>query len=213
MIRVKVCGMTDPLNVRQISEVKPDFLGFIFYPGSKRYVGENPDPGLFRNIPSGIGKTGVFADESNRRIREMASMAGLAVVQLHGKESVESCSELKASGLIVIKVFKISQDFSFSILMQYTTGCDYFLFDTKSDIAGGSGKKFDWQRLEDYKINKPFFLSGGIDPSDSMIIRSLRNKGLYAVDINSRFEISPGVKDVEKVKAFIKEIKGESYEI
>jgi phosphoribosylanthranilate isomerase len=209
MIRVKVCGMSDPLNVRQISEVKPDFMGFIFYHRSKRFVGEEPDRGLFQNIPSGIVKTGVFVDENNQRILEISSRVGLMAVQLHGNESAEACSELKASGLMVIKVFNIGLDFNFRSVSPYLNSCDYFLFDSKSETGGGSGTRFDWQKLEDYTIDKPFFLSGGIGESDGNIIRSLNNKGLFGVDINSRFEISPGIKDVAKVKAFIKEIKEE----
>lgn len=213
MIRVKVCGMRDPLNIRDISETMPDYLGFIFYQSSKRYVGDNPDPQLFRDIASNIKKVGVFVDESRHRILELASMAGLTAVQLHGNESAELCGELKASGLTVIKTFNIGLNFRFSSAESYTKCCDFFLFDTKSNTAGGSGKKFSWEQLEDYTFDKPFFLSGGIGPEDSRLIRSLRNKGLYAADINSRFEISPGVKDAVQVKAFITEIKEGSYEV
>lgn len=201
------------MNISEISEAKPDYLGFIFYRYSKRYVGDNPDPGLFQNIPPDIKKVGVFVDEDKRRIIEIASLAGLTAVQLHGNESAELCSELKASGITVIKTFNIGPDFSFSSAEPYKAGCDFFLFDTKSDTAGGSGKKFSWQQLEEYRFDTPFFLSGGISPEDSSRIRSLRNKGLYAADINSLFEISPGVKDAVKVKAFIREIKEGSYEV
>jgi phosphoribosylanthranilate isomerase len=213
MIRVKVCGMRDAFNIREISDALPDFMGFIFFRGSKRYIGDNPDPGLFSGIPSGIKKVGVFVDENNRRIIEIASMAGLTAVQLHGNESTESCNELKASGLTVIKTFNIGPDFRFNSLEPYSECCDFFLFDTKSETAGGSGKKFGWQRLEEYSLDKPFFLSGGIGPEDSITIRSLHNKGLFAADINSRFEISPGLKDVALVKAFINKIKEDSYDL
>jgi phosphoribosylanthranilate isomerase len=208
MIRVKVCGMRDPVNINEIAEAKPDFMGFIFYPGSKRYVGDHPDPALFRNIPDGIKKTGVFVDAGKQKILEIADLAGLHAVQLHGNESVELCSEIKASGLVVIKAFNISNDFLFNSVLPYNDVCDFFLFDSKSETAGGSGKKFNWQLLEEYTSDKLFFLSGGIDPDDSRFIRALTDKGLYAADINSRFEISPGVKDVVKVKTFIKEIRG-----
>lgn len=213
MIRVKVCGMHEPLNVKEIAEAKPHFIGFIFYSGSKRYVGDYPDPELFRNVPAGIKKTGVFYNENIESILDKSASTGLDAIQLHGTESPESCYKLKSSGLIVIKTFHIGPDFSFGSLKPYIGGCDFFLFDTKSEIPGGSGKKFDWERLAGYSEDKPFFLSGGIEPGDSSVIKLLRNKGLYAVDINSRFEISTGVKDVLKVKEFIKEIKEDSYEL
>ncbi len=205
--------MHEPLNVKEIAEAKPHYMGFIFYAGSKRYVGDYPDPELFLNVASGIKKTGVFFNENIENILDKSAITGLEVIQLHGSESPGSCSKLKASGLIVIKTFHISPDFNFGSLEPYNRGCDFFLFDTRSELAGGSGKKFNWDILAAYQADKPFFLSGGIDPGDSSAIKSLTNKGLYGVDINSRFEVSPGVKDAVKVKAFIKEIKEDSYEL
>ncbi|HEX7492575.1 MAG TPA: phosphoribosylanthranilate isomerase [Bacteroidales bacterium] len=209
MIRVKVCGMTSPDNVTDIAEAKPDYMGFIFYPGSKRYVGGNPENSLFNNVSAGIKRVGVFINEDNHKILNSSINKGLDMIQLHGEESPFSCLQLKSSGMIVVKTFSIGEEFNFEILSKYMPGCDYFLFDTKSETPGGSGKKFNWDRLEGYSLDKPFFLSGGIGPEDSDLIRTLSNKGLFAVDINSRFETAPGIKDPVVVKTFIEEIKND----
>jgi phosphoribosylanthranilate isomerase len=213
MIRVKVCGMTDPLNVREIVQVKPDFLGFIFFPGSPRYVGEEPEKKLFSNLPSGIMSAGVFLNDDSKKILDISSRYGLDVVQLHGNESPETCLQLKSEGLVVIKAFNIDTAFSFDTIAKYNKASDFFLFDTKSREGGGSGRKFDWGKLEEYVADKPFFLSGGIGPEDAGLINSVINRGLFAVDINSRFEISPGIKDSVLVKEFIEEVKYDRYEL
>lgn len=201
--------MIDPRNVRRIAKVNPDYLGFIFYKGSPRYVGAEPDLELFRNVPAGIKKAGVFFNENDQTILEFSARAGLEIVQLHGNETPEYCRLLKNYGLTIIKVFNINDEFSFESLNPYQDNCDYFLFDTKSEKPGGSGKKFDWGKLEEYAMDKPFFLSGGIGPEDAGRIKSIQNKRLFAVDLNSRFEITKGVKDTRMVKAFINSIKGE----
>jgi phosphoribosylanthranilate isomerase len=213
MIKVKVCGMLEPLNIKDIAGAGPDYMGFIFYSGSKRYTGDIPDPGIFRSVPSHIIKTGVFVDEDKEKILKIASMASLGAVQLHGSESVGFCEYIKASGLVVIKAFRVGPEFEFDYVNLFEDVCDYFLFDTKSEVQGGSGKKFNWELLERYNSHKPFFLSGGIGPEDISTILSMKKKGLYAVDINSLFETAPGIKDVVKVKAFIKEIKEYTYEV
>lgn len=209
MIRIKVCGLVNLLNVKAIAEVKPDFMGFIFYQGSPRYVGERPEKGLFRNVPSGIKKVGVFLNENNHKIIKISGNAGLDMIQLHGDESAVSCLQLKSSGLTIIKAFKINRDFSFESLYQFMPVCDYFLFDTKSEKPGGSGRKFDWEKLKEYSLGRPFFLSGGIGPEDADIIKSMQNSGLFAIDINSRFETAPGIKDAGRVKTFIEKIKND----
>lgn len=209
MIQVKVCGMNDPLNVKAIAEAKPDFMGFIFFSGSPRYVGAAPDMALFHNVPSGIKRIGVFLNEVNYKILEISLNTGLDMIQLHGEESPESCSQLQSSGLSIIKSFNIDNNFCFEIMKRYLPCCDYFLFDTKSEKQGGSGIKFNWEKLEEYSMDKPFFLSGGIGPEDAGLIKSIENRGLFAVDINSCFETSPGIKDIALVKTFIEEIKNE----
>ena len=206
MIRVKVCGMTNSVNIKLVTEAKPDFIGFIFYPGSPRYVGEDPENGLFQNIPDGIKKTGVFFNEDNHMILDLSGCKGLDMIQLHGAESPESCLQLRSSGLIISKAFHIGENFNFEALIKYLPVCDYFLFDTKTITPGGSGQKFNWGKLGSYTLDKPFFLSGGIGPDDVELIKALENRGLYAVDINSRFETSPGVKDPFLIKKFIDKI-------
>jgi phosphoribosylanthranilate isomerase len=207
MIRVKVCGMVDPLNLKEVAAGEPDFIGFIFYPGSPRYVGEGTDPGLLKNFPQGIKRVGVFFNENISEIIKISQRAGLDLIQLHGNESPAYCSRLRSSGLSVIKVFNIENDFNFESMIGYMPVCDFFLFDTKSNKPGGSGGKFNWEKLDEYSLDKPFFLSGGIGPEDAGLIKSICNKDLYAVDINSRFETVTGIKDAELVRKFIKEIK------
>ena len=207
MIRVKVCGMVNPLNLKEVAAVEPAFIGFIFYHGSSRYVGEEADPGLVKNFPQGIKMVGIFLNENISEIVKISQRAGLHLIQLHGNESPPYCSRLKSSGLSVIKVFNIGNEFNFESLIRYLPVCDYFLFDTKSEKPGGSGRKFNWEKLNEYSLDKPFFLSGGIGPEDTGLIKSIRNHSLYAVDINSRFETVPGIKDAELVRKFIEEIK------
>jgi len=208
MIRIKVCGMTDPVNTGEIVRANPDFIGFIFTPQSPRYVGKEVDPELFGVIPAVIKRVGVFINEDNQTIINQAIRFDLNLIQLHGNESVKTCSELQSSGLGIIKVFNVGERFDFGSLLKYEPVCDYFLFDTRGDKHGGSGKKFNWKILDEYRSDKLFFLSGGIGTEDAGDIRSLENKGLFAVDINSRFESSPGMKDFVKIKTFINEIKG-----
>jgi len=207
MIRVKVCGLNDPSNVKAISECGADYIGFIFYPGSLRYVGRYPDKNLFRNVPAGIKKTGVFVNEESSKVHEMAVYAALDVIQLHGIESVNYCKSMKATGLTVIKSFAVGIDFDPRITDRYSKGCDYFLFDTKSKYHGGSGEKFNWSILRNYDFKNPFFLSGGIGPDDTHIEAFAENPQFHAVDVNSRFEIKPGIKDFVSVQKFINEIK------
>ena len=207
MIKIKICGLNDPVNVIGISGLYPDYMGFIFYKDSPRFVGKEPDINLFLNVPSGIKKVGVFVNESHHKILEISVGTGSDVIQLHGNESPDYCDRLKSSGQTVIKVFNINNEFSFESMIPYLAKCDYFMFDTKSENHGGSGKKFDWKKLEGYHFDKPFFLSGGIGPEDSELVKSTSNKGLFAIDINSRFEISSGVKDIRLIKTFINSIK------
>jgi phosphoribosylanthranilate isomerase len=198
--------LVDPVNSREIAKTAPDFIGFIFYPGSKRYVGNTPDGSLFMNIPSVILKTGVFVNEDPAIIIENTRHYGLDLVQLHGNESAEYCNTLHKAGLTIIKAFEISDSFDFVTLNKYSEACEYFLFDTKTGNGGGSGSKFDWTKINEYQLGKPFFLSGGIGPEDASLVKQINHKSFFAVDINSRFEIRPGIKDRDKIGAFINEI-------
>lgn len=207
MISIKICGLTDPSNVKEIGDLHPDFAGFIFIRQSLRYVGNEPDPALFRNLPPDTKKTGVFLNESHKEILDIAKINGLEAIQLHGDESHEDCLILKSSGLRVIKAFNIDNDFDFKSIEEYTSCCDFFLFDARTELRGGSGKKFDWAKLTGYTGEKPFFLSGGICADDADTIKSMSVRGLYGVDVNSRFEVSPGIKDAALVSKFMNKIK------
>jgi len=207
MLKIKVCGLTDPGNVKEIAKTNPDFMGFIFYPGSLRYIGDKPDDSLFRSVPSPILKIGVFVNEDITVIIDTVKLFGLELVQLHGNEPAEYCEFLKNKGLTIIKAFGINKESDFKMPESYMDVCEYFLFDTLTAGYGGSGNKFDWTRINKYLLDKPFFLGGGIGTEDVPFIKQLYHPQLFAVDINSRFETMPGIKEPKKVKDFINEIK------
>ncbi len=198
--------MREAGNIRQIAALNPDYMGFIFYPLSVRYFGSDYD--LIANIPGNIEKVGVFVNEQPKRIVEIAQKCGLNAIQLHGSEPPEDCRHLKDNGLKVIKAFGVHGLFNFTVPEDYSSVCDFFLFDTKTEKYGGSGEKFDKDLIDLYNMKNPFFLSGGIDPGDIEYIRQIDHPGFYAVDLNSRFETQPGIKDFQSVRNFINEIRG-----
>jgi phosphoribosylanthranilate isomerase len=202
-LKIKVCGMKFTHNREKVEELPVDFLGFIFYPKSKRFVGENTDPGLFTSAKT---KVTVFVDENAFEILGLAKNLGFEYVQLHGKENPKTCQLLKSQGLKVLKAFNLNDSFKFDKLQEYETTVDYFLFDTKSDLPGGSGKKFNWEILEKYHGKVPFFLSGGIGPEDVEDIKKLQHPQLFGIDLNNGFEDEPGVKNVKKLEEFIAKI-------
>ena len=189
-------------NILEVIEYRPDYLGFIFYPGSPRYAGENMEDLSTINIPATIKKTGVFVNEKQETIKQIASSVSLDMVQLHGSETVEDCIELKKSGLKVIKVFSVGEDFDFNQMEQYIDHVDYFLFDTKGKYHGGNSFPFDWEIIERYPFRIPFFLGGGIGLENIDLVKQISNPYLYALDANSRLEVSPGLKDSDKIKLF-----------
>ncbi|MDZ7613223.1 MAG: phosphoribosylanthranilate isomerase [Flavobacteriaceae bacterium] len=210
MVKLKICGMKYHDNILEAASLQPEYMGFIFYPGSKRFLsGKIPD------ISEKIKKTGVFVnqpiDEVIQRIKEFK----LDAVQLHGDETVLYCTELLIEleplkkgdkKLEVIKAFAIEENFDFDTLEPYKEACDFFLFDSKGKARGGNGMVFNWEILRNYTQKKPYFLSGGIglEASESLqfFLASESGKKCYALDINSRFEIEPGRKDLEKLKVF-----------
>lgn len=203
-LRIKVCGMKFTENRKQVEALGVDFLGYIFYAPSKRYIGETPDIGLFAaNKP----KVGVFVNENAFEILGLAKNMGFEYVQLHGKENPKTCRLLKTQGLKVIKAFSVDEKFNFSETKPFEKVADFFLFDTKTSQYGGSGEKFDWQIIEKYQGHTPFFLSGGIGPDDAKQIKELEHPKLTGVDLNSGFEDEPGLKNIEKLKDFIDRIK------
>jgi len=208
-LKIKVCGITDPVNAAEIASLKIDYAGYIFYQGSKRFVGSDPDEELFNCMPANINKTGVFSDEDHIIIIRSVEKYDLALVQLHGNESVNYCLLLKRAGIKIIKAFKVGSVSDFLPMNDYMNVCDYFLFDTGTGAAGGSGEKFNWSLIDGYHLPKPFFLAGGIGPDDASGIKELKSSGLYAIDLNSRFEISTGIKNTEVMGNFINELKSD----
>lgn len=207
-LQLKVCGMRMAANIAAVAALRPNYLGFIFYDQSPRFISD-VSAELIRYIPAEIKTVGVFVNEDLETVKKKVNQYQLKAVQLHGAEAPEYCRELKAdfNNLEVIKAFGVDEDFDFASLNAYMDSVDYFLFDTKTKAHGGSGKTFDWKILADYTLNKPYFLSGGIDLEHATRIAEIEDKRLYALDINSRFETEPGVKDAEKIKNFISEIK------
>jgi phosphoribosylanthranilate isomerase len=204
-LKVKVCGLRYPDNIQQLIRLKPDFMGFILFPGSKRYVGDNYI--LENGIPKTIKKVGVFVNAVIKDVIHWINRLNLDMVQLHGSEPPEYCNEIHDLGIKVIKSFGIDQNFEFSVLEEFEPFCHYFLFDTISPHHGGSGQKFDWALLQKYDGDIPVFLSGGIEPDDAETIKNFNLKKISGIDINSRFEISPGLKDINLISEFLEKIR------
>ncbi len=197
-IKLKICGMRDSENVMQLAALQPDYMGFIFYDKSARYVGE--DFKLPKDFPKSIKKVGVFVNASSATIIRTAAHLDLQAVQLHGDETVTQCKELRNLGFAVIKVFSIDDDFDFKVTEEFEEVVDYFLFDTKGKLYGGNAKTFDWSMLDRYNQNVPYFLSGGLTLENIANITSLSHTELYGLDINSGVEISPALKSIDKIK-------------
>ncbi len=204
-VLIKVCGMREPDNIRDILTLDPDFLGLIFYPKSSRYV---TSPTIINNIRFGqnIKKTGVFVNATEDEIMQKVKLYELQAVQLHGEESVVLCRSLRNKGVLVLKAFQIYAAEDFEDTLLYNDQVDYFLFDTKTASYGGSGSKFDWSLLDAYHGNTPFFLSGGIGPDDVQAIQKINHPLFRGVDLNSRFEIAPAIKSYKLLQQFIKQL-------
>ncbi|REG90195.1 phosphoribosylanthranilate isomerase [Winogradskyella sediminis] len=186
-------------NIEAVANLQPNYMGFIFYDKSAR----NFDA-IIPKIPTSIKKTGVFVDEKLEIVKEKIEKYNLQAVQLHGQESPEFCAAI--NDVEVIKVFSIKDEFNFNVLKPYEAVCDYFLFDTKGKLPGGNGYTFNWNILEQYPSTKPYFLSGGIGINEIENIiefkQSPASKYCYAFDVNSKFEIKPGLKNIEELKKF-----------
>ena len=205
-MKLKICGMKYPDNILEVSQLLPNYMGFIFWKKSSRFFdGEIP------NLPKSIQKVGVFVNAPLDEIVSKIEKYDLNLVQLHGNESVAFCLDLKheiknlkQTPIEIIKVFSILDDFDFSVLKEYEAVCDYFLFDTKGKLPGGNGTVFDWKVLEKYPSTKPFFLSGGIGIEEIAPVKQLlkTNLPIHAIDINSKFEIEPGLKNKQLLEEF-----------
>lgn len=204
--------MTKPEQVKQLDEMGVEFAGFIFYPKSPRYVFKNMPSEEIKRIRGKINKVGVFVNADPDEILRTVDACGLYLVQLHGDENPRVCERI-ANYVSVIKAFRLTDDDNIQWkIREYYDAVDMFMFDTEGVGYGGTGKKFNWELLKGENIRKPFFLSGGITPDDGKHLKTFQNeavaKDLFAIDINSKFEIVPGVKDMEKIKNFVKAVKG-----
>ena len=197
---IKVCGMREADNIREVEALGIDLMGFIFWPKSKRYVAERP-----QYLPTQVKKVGVFVDASLEDIRQHIQDYQLDIIQLHGHETPEFIAQLSIFNFqfSIIKAFNIATAEDLAQTKPYEGIVDYFLFDTKAQLPGGSGEQFDWSVLSHYEGTTPFLLSGGIGPDDAERIKSFHHPRCIGIDLNSRFEIVPGLKDVNQLKDFI----------
>jgi phosphoribosylanthranilate isomerase len=216
-MNIKVCGITQLKQLQQLDGLDIDFAGLNFYQGSPRYVVNKISPKEIQEADFDIKKVGVFVDAAYDDIMKIIGEYNLDIVQLHGNETPDLCDEL-LSEIEVIKSFRIGGEVNIDEMIEaYDDVCDYYLFDTapqqitkgREELAsfGGTGKQFDWSILTKAKIEKPFFLSGGIGPEDVAKIKKFSHPDFFAIDINSKFETAPGVKDMAKLLKFVKELK------
>ena len=201
---IKVCGMRDAENIRAVEALGIDLMGFIFWPRSSRFVGEKP-----AYLPENCRRVGVFVDASEQDILATVQDFRLDFLQLHGHETPETIAALKerVPGVRIIKSLAIKDSEDLAQTVAYESVCDAFLFDTKGRLPGGNGRQFDWSVLRRYKGRLPFLLSGGIGPGDEQRIREFSVPGCIGIDLNSRFETAPGLKDVAALKTFIETIR------
>jgi phosphoribosylanthranilate isomerase len=204
-IKLKICGMRDAQNIMDVAALSPDYMGFIFYPKSPRYVGE--DFKIPQDFPTNIIRVGVFVNESTENILRHAAAHNLRFLQLHGEETVKQCLELKSHNYQIIKVFSIDDAFDFELTKFYSEAVDFLLFDTKGKYYGGNAETFRWRLLEKYHQQVPFFLSGGLSPENVSEIGELKNLNLAALDVNSGVEQSPAMKDLGKIQALKENLK------
>ena len=193
-------------NMEAVATLQPDYMGFIFYDKSSRFFNTE-----IPQLPETIIKTGVFVDADLETVLQTIEKHNLEAVQLHGKETLEYCKALKTSNIEIIKVFSIKDEFNFDMLQPYEGIVDYFLFDTKGKLPGGNGYTFNWDVLKDYKSTTPYFLSGGIGLNEidkiAAFKKSSASKYCYAIDVNSKFEIEPGLKNTNELEKFKHELQ------
>jgi phosphoribosylanthranilate isomerase len=209
-IRIKVCGVTLPAQLEAFDEIGVDLAGFIFYPKSPRYMVNKISVEYLRRFKGKIAKVGVFVNMPYEELMRTVEDYRLDMVQLHGDEIPRYCEQV-ANYITVIKAFRLSENDPIDWMAKpYDEACDMYMFDTLGAGYGGTGKKFDWNMLKNSVLDKLFFLSGGIEPGDEERLKEFTNeaiaKKLFAIDINSKFEISPGVKDIDKVREFCRNL-------
>jgi len=200
---IKVCGMRDTQNIYNLIDLGVDYMGMIFYAKSPRYIESLPEIHNYKNVK----KVGVFVNANETEIMDKVREFDLQVVQLHGQEEVNICKNLKYQGLEVFKAFGISDDFDFVNVKSFEDYCDMFIFDTKTKVHGGSGKKYNWSKLDEYKGDTPFLLSGGIGPNDIDEVLKINHQNYAGVDLNSGFELGPALKNIDLLNDFIQVYK------
>lgn len=209
-MRVKVCGITQEEQLAMLPEVGATFAGLIFYPKSPRYVLRHMTTNQLKK-ENNVNKVGVFVNASIEEVLQMVDECRLHMVQLHGDESARYCEKI-ADYISVVKAFRISESDNIGWrIKEYMDVCDMFMFDTEGAGYGGTGKKFNWEKLQNVAVGKPYFLSGGIEPGDVEKLKAFETqpeaKALFAIDINSKFEIMPGVKNMPVIKEFIQQLQ------
>jgi len=208
-MKIKVCGLRDAENIKAVAALQPDYMGFIFYDKSPRFVGDLPVEAL-QGIPPTTNKVAVFVNESLENISKLVEKYDFDFVQLHGNETPDFCKALR-NDAIVIRAFGVNSKFGFKQLDKYKNKVDLFLFDTKTESHGGSGQTFDWNILNKYDLEVPFFVSGGLGPDNIEDALKIDHPKFYGVDLNSKFEISPALKDIDKLEKAFSIIKQSTY--
>jgi phosphoribosylanthranilate isomerase len=207
-INIKICGMRDELNIMQTASFAPEYMGFIFYASSPRFVGNTFE--IPASLASSIRRVGVFVNETTDVILQKSRQLGIDHIQLHGNESTLQAAQLRDAGLKVIKVFSVDDAFNFMATKPYVPVVDYFLFDTKGKHYGGNAKTFNWEILKHYDQEIPFFLSGGLTPENVQGVHELKGMNLHAVDVNSGVEQAPGMKSAEKLHVLFEKLSHKS---
>ncbi len=206
-MKLKVCGLKHKSNLYAAIEAGVDYVGMIFYEKSPRYVAETLYPEDVWFLPDEVEKVGVFVNADFEEITKNARLYQLDLIQLHGQESPELCSRLQEAGYVIIKAFGVGDDFDFDELEKYKNVTDFFLFDTKTPAHGGSGVAFDWNILKKYTYDIPVFVGGGVSLENVQDLLNFDFPFLYAVDMNSKLELEPGLKDIGKVEKAVRLVK------
>jgi phosphoribosylanthranilate isomerase len=210
-MKIKICGLKYWDNLLEITQEKPDYIGLIFYAKSPRFVSFDNTSIDWKQIPSEIKKIGVFVNESLENVHQIHKNYQLDYVQLHGDESPEYCKNISIHGIKIIKAFGVDSNFDFKKLNSYTQNCEYFLFDTAHANYGGTGQRFDWSILNNYDLEIPFFLSGGIGMDSILSALNFKHSQLIGIDLNSKLELEPGIKNKTTVKKILQQIKQHEY--
>ncbi len=200
---IKVCGMRDPHNIADVAALAPMLMGFIFHEPSPRDVTRTLSPDTISSLPPYVRPVAVFVDKDSRFIMDITKLYGFRIVQLHGNESPRLCRTLRNNGLVVLKALSIGENVDWTEYTPYSDCVDMFVMDTRCSCKGGSGCKFDWRLLESYSLPVPYLLGGGIGPEDIPFILEAMRPGMAGIDINSRFETQPGLKDMHLLINFI----------